>query len=277
MICFPLGRPRNVVADEQGRIYVALQPYARVQVYNKNGSFLFGFFTRAGAGAFFVRIDPDGRLNVATARSDRLHVYDRNGKLLSTKITNGKIYDQLANKRVNGFVDEAGNRYLVRGPLFSPSVYRLDPHGNVTLRIKNLIVLFPLTSSWLTLAFGASVFLSLKNWKANRRTVAGCEDMFPCGRIRRRDVLLRYHDSYRDVILTSRGVCWARNVWNPYDGIGYSDLRVSLLKRRTLFIFKREIHIQSKSDPTISIRFSPKNAQQWLSQIEMHNFYDCEE
>jgi hypothetical protein len=265
MVCFPLSNPEDVIADEQGRIYVTLGFYSRVQVYDHNGRFLHGFFTDTGGGSFRLQIDSDGLLNVVTARGDRLHVYDECGNLCSSKRIEGDTYTQLSRAHSGGFVDNAGNRYGVKNRLLNPQILRLDRHRNVTLRIRTPIVLWPLIGPipcWLVVLIIALVGAVLRYWKENHRSVEGCVGLFPGGTIRRRDVLLRHYSIKRDIILTDLGVCWAPNVWEPYACIPHPDL-VIRVERRGVFKFKQTLILQSLSQPTLSIRFSPRKFEKW--------------
>jgi hypothetical protein len=276
-VCLPLGIPEDVVADEKGRIYVVLTFYQRVQVYDPDGTFLFGFFTQTQGGSARLRIDADGRLNVVTTRGKRVHVYDESGNLLSSKeAADNQLYRQLARDHVRGTGDVHGNRYVIREPLWNPQIVRYDNQGSATLRIATPAVLWMLIGPfpcWLVgVAVGGGVTL-VRYWKANHRQVASGEELFPGGRIRRRYVLLRFYLPYRpyrskfDVILTDRAVCWAPTVWDPYLCIAYPDLQFRV-ERCGLLKLKRRLHLQSRRDPALSIRFTPIHFDKWVAQLK---------
>jgi hypothetical protein len=280
-VCFPLSQPEDVIVDEQGRIYVALTFYGRVQVYNRDGAFLYGFFAKAWGGPLRLHFDADGRLNVVS-KYGHLHVYDDAGRLLATKDdVEGRLYKQLVHERPRGFRDSNGSSYMIHGAFLNPRVLRRDKHGNITLRIRTPTVMWPLIGPfpcWLML--GAFAVCGMvrdcsRFWKQNHRQVGRCADLFPGGRIRRRDVLL-WHPSRRcDVLLSDRGVCWAPTVWEPYTCIAYPDLSFRI-EYTGLFKSKKVLYLQSVSEPELSIQFSPYNCDEWVSHIEhFRSLSDC--
>jgi hypothetical protein len=132
-----------VVSDKEGRIYVGVGFYNRVQVYDDDGDYLFGFFIDCHGGAFVLEVDSDDRLHVFTARGSMHHVYDRRGNLVkTTKDLPRDVYKRHARSRHRRF-DAAGRRYAIRRPLWDPTIERVMPSGRVLLRIRTPFWLFP--------------------------------------------------------------------------------------------------------------------------------------
>lgn len=141
-ICFPLSCPGDVTTDESGRVYVGLEFYGRVQVYDSNGEYLYGFFVDT-AGKFRLRVEPDGSLTIAIARGHSILVYDTKGHLLSSQQNAKRAYDEFVNTQPLVHVDTRGRRYLIR-EFLNPEIVREDASGNISLCIRTPLWLWPL-------------------------------------------------------------------------------------------------------------------------------------
>ena len=135
-ICLPLSLPEDVGTDESERIYVGLQFYSRIQVYDSNGEFIYGFFAKTDGGRFRMRVERDGSLTIASARTHSIHVYDNTGQLLSSKQNAKETYDQFVSQQPLVNVDSRGRHYLIRGSVMNPEIVREDRNGHISLRIK---------------------------------------------------------------------------------------------------------------------------------------------
>ena len=267
-VCFPLGDPNSVVADEKGQIYVGLGLYNRVQVYDQIGEFLFGFHVKRNFGAFQLRWDSEGRLNVVTARGNELYVYDSPGSLISLTKVHKELYSATRADNRSGFVDENGNRYRIERKLSSDRVIKTDSEGQVILQIQS-----PLLMGMFTLPFNLFLlgvlnpvmWFTLLYLKTNCRRVVDGTHLFPNGIIRRNDVLIRHKRRELDVILTKQGVCWAKNVWKSYECIAMDDLDIRIKKRWVgdLVIIKSESSLSMKD-----VRFQANNPGKWISTVE---------
>ncbi len=137
-LCFPLSSPHCATIDEHGRVYVALGFYSRIQVYDSNGKFLFGFFTETGGGSFRMHFAPDGYLRVATARGRQLHIYDEAGHLMSSQERVKGAYEQALT------VNHYGGSFVLSNPLLNPEIAYLDASGKVATRIRTPTLFWPL-------------------------------------------------------------------------------------------------------------------------------------
>ncbi len=77
---FPLNDVSGFDVDKEGRIYIAIQDYSRIQVYDKSGKFLNGWPVPSGYGIFRIWLK-NNQLNVVTSRTEKHLVYDNKGKL----------------------------------------------------------------------------------------------------------------------------------------------------------------------------------------------------
>ena len=78
----PMGWVRGAVVDREGNTYCPSSPLGRIQVYDREHRFLYGWFVDASGGVFRIHLDPEGRIEVVTARGSTRYLFDREGSLL---------------------------------------------------------------------------------------------------------------------------------------------------------------------------------------------------
>lgn len=144
----PLGVPGGIAVDSEGQIYYMANSYNRIQVYDKNGHFLLGwFFPRPGnlSATIQMIIDEDGHLHVEAGYYETKHpikdldrrvysVYNANGELLekrSETFSYTKIPDVFERK------DAEGNIYKVKGRLIFPKVVKITPSGEEMVLVSD--------------------------------------------------------------------------------------------------------------------------------------------
>jgi hypothetical protein len=82
-IRFPIGHMSSFAVDRRGHIICFTTPYRRLQIFDKEGALLRGWFVNTTSFSGQVRVDSNDHINVVTDRDERL-VFDSNGILLST-------------------------------------------------------------------------------------------------------------------------------------------------------------------------------------------------
>lgn len=117
--------PRDIVIDDQSRVYIADTGNKRVRVYDAAGGYVLDIGSGgAGDGQLNepagIAVHPDGRLFVADTWNRRIAVFSQDG-------------DHLYNFDIRGWYDELGNRpYLAVDPL-RDLVYVTDPDAGRVL------------------------------------------------------------------------------------------------------------------------------------------------
>lgn len=137
---FPLGWLGGIAVDGVGRVYLAVQGYSRIQVYNSDGDFIKGWFVDT-SGIFDIWIDDHDLLNVVMARTNSHALFDSDGRLLRIKeIASSEEFNTLTEK-AGGLQDKdtLGNIYLIEDPKFLPAVVKITPAGKETVLIKDPI------------------------------------------------------------------------------------------------------------------------------------------
>ena len=130
---FPLGEPEGIAVDAAGRVYLGLQFYHRVQVYDAEGRFLRGFFVNSGGGVFRIRINSEGRLDVAATRGNSLTTYELDGTEVAREVDpthRRHYYSEFGEEMQRRAAAPHGTEYhLVSGLLF-PRVDQVELSGD---------------------------------------------------------------------------------------------------------------------------------------------------
>jgi hypothetical protein len=126
---FPLGFPKGITADPQGRIYVGLQFYRRVQQYDRDGNFLTGWSIPT-SGEFRIRTNSSGELEVIAARGDELFRYTPTGELLWRRSYGTQtMYEEFGEAGETRFQAADGNVLLIERSVLLPRIVRIFPTG----------------------------------------------------------------------------------------------------------------------------------------------------
>jgi len=141
-IQFPLSYLSGIALDGNGRIYLAIPGYNRIQVYTNEGDFLKGWFVNSRGAYVDIWIDDEDLLHAVVARGGGHQVYDLNGLLLKwNEITSSddeylRLADKLGGLRKKDSMD---NIYLIRSPTWSPRIFKITTTGDETILIKDSI------------------------------------------------------------------------------------------------------------------------------------------
>ncbi len=141
-IQFPLSHLDGIAIDHNGRIYLAISNYSRIQVYTNEGDFSGGWFINSRGASVDIWIDDEDLLHAVVARGGGHQVYDLNGLPLRwDEITSSddeylRLADKLGGLRKK---DALGNIYLIRSPIWSPRIVKITTTGEETILIKDAI------------------------------------------------------------------------------------------------------------------------------------------
>jgi hypothetical protein len=171
---FPLTNLSGIAIDNDGRIYLAIQAYDRIQVYSSEGNFIKGWFVDAEGGGLGIWIEDDDLLHVCTRVTGRHDVFDPNGLLLERReITsldeNVRLFEKTAGLKEQ---DIFGNTYIIKSPAWSPHVTKTTPTGHQIVLVRSRYYFWLMHSSlgvWFVLVVGLAMFVTL--WKAIRKKV----------------------------------------------------------------------------------------------------------
>jgi hypothetical protein len=128
-IKFPLSAPEVVLVDNSGDIYCLSKFYNRLQVYDKNGNFLKGWFIDLPAGSFKILEDTDNNIRVVSANNSFISVFDKNGYFLRKSQRpdfDEKFY-------ANEVKDSFGYFYKIRNPFFYPQIIKISNSGEISV------------------------------------------------------------------------------------------------------------------------------------------------
>lgn len=124
---YPIGDPQSIALSDEDNILLGLTSYGRIQVYDKNGNFIKGWFVGATGGPFVIWTDDNKKLHAIITRSEMHKIYDFNGNLIEAKnIENVEKYIELDNKGKLVQTDSLGNIYSLKDIRWKPTVTRTD-------------------------------------------------------------------------------------------------------------------------------------------------------
>ena len=163
----PLGGEIGIAVDGEGRVYLSTGSYSRIQVYDRHGRFLRGWF---GAASDDMRINKEGNLEVhwSGMGSSGIATYTPRGKLISKTPTSGD-FNLVPDERRYRRVGPNKSVYTLRGSWFGPHVMKYDSSGSKTTIISvpwhNWFWMFPLPGFlWFFVAWGVMWFVLPKEW-----------------------------------------------------------------------------------------------------------------
>jgi len=161
---FPLGLPGEFAVDSKGNIYCTSSPYDRLQIYDKDGKFVRGWFVPLRTGGNRVILDSKGNIHVRTQhQNEEYAVFTIEGEFLKKYKKNSREED------TSYFVeaqDNAGNVYKVRSPWVFPKIVRIAPSGEENVVVSDPIHLWFIKSPIPSAAaiFGISIAYSIRKF-----------------------------------------------------------------------------------------------------------------
>jgi hypothetical protein len=145
----PLSNAKGIIVSSDGRIFVGLQLYSIIQVYDKNGKFIENWKVGSEGGAFCLDIDEDDVINVYIFRRNLKQSFETNGKLKSS-LVNISIEDSIINNQNSFF--QKGDRYKIYNSSISPKIKK---NGKVIIEqgflLKSLTYPFGMAYGFLSL------------------------------------------------------------------------------------------------------------------------------
>ena len=133
----PITDIGEIAVDDSGRIYLTIDKYDRIQVYDKNGLFRKGWFVET-SGEFNIWLE-NGQLHVYQFRTHNYDIFTDQGDLINRR-------EELNPYRITDFAqkiasfeakDNAGNVYIAENPKWSPAIIKIDSVGNRNVLIKD--------------------------------------------------------------------------------------------------------------------------------------------
>ena len=150
---FPLAHIGDMDIDRDGNLYVLSRFYGRVQVYDREGEFVGGWFYDAASGEVLIEINDKNEVEVAATAIDTIYVFDVNGELLKTN-----EYEEIdswyseADIKKHLFDELTGTQYDAKGLVF-PRIIQKGTNGENKIG-KNAFYLFPFQGAFQAVGMG---------------------------------------------------------------------------------------------------------------------------
>jgi len=166
---FPLGLPGGIAVDDKGYIYCSLSPYHRVQVYDKGGRFIRGWFVLLASGGNYVELGSEGNIHVRTVyHEQKWAVFTPYGKFIGRH--NRNLRDEGASLLPEAN-DKDGNIYRVRNPWTFTKIVKIIPSDEETVVVSDPFYLWFVKAPFPSAAgiFGISaIYGVLEFWKKKK-------------------------------------------------------------------------------------------------------------
>lgn len=118
---FPLGSPDGIAVDNNGKVYCASHFYNRIQVYDTDGKFIYGWFSFIRGGLDII-LDSNNLIHVE--QRDKYAVYTTDGVLLQKR--SKEFYQKKLSAALEA-KDALGNTYIIEGNYLMSKVIKINP------------------------------------------------------------------------------------------------------------------------------------------------------
>jgi len=134
---FPLAGLMGIAVDDLGNIYTVSQLYGRVQVFDRNGKFIKGWFCPFSKGSHWININKDGNLSITHSHGEE-YIYTIDGKVLAKKDKSRKDLNWNISRGKDETYDPEGNLYA---PIdsFRSKVIKFSPSGEMSTVVSDPI------------------------------------------------------------------------------------------------------------------------------------------
>lgn len=119
----PLAHLQGIVADQQGNVYLGIQFYQRIQLYDSTGTFQKGWFVNADGGIFRMKTNDLNQLEVATARTNLHYIFDQDGNILTLN-ENREAYSDFGDTNEYMYESQDGTNYTISLPTLWPHIIK---------------------------------------------------------------------------------------------------------------------------------------------------------
>jgi len=169
----PLAGLAGIDVNGEGYLFTASEIYCRIQVYNRDGDFVRGWFlNNTGSIDLKIRINDNNKVEVASLRGSKIDVFDENGKLIKTSKydeDDTDFFDSFEQKGTHLFEKSTMRHYDVEGWVF-PGIIQTGPEGEKKIG-KNAVYLFPFQGPFqgLATAFIGGFFITRAEKKRKKK------------------------------------------------------------------------------------------------------------
>lgn len=126
----PIGEPIRLLVDSQARVFCLDKAYRRLQIYDREGRFMRGWFVPIGD----LHLGPNEQTVVLVRSPDECVEYDLNGSVLQRASEHPWALPSRDEKPKAE--DAEGNSYAFDSTLFSTRIVRIGPSGERTTLVK---------------------------------------------------------------------------------------------------------------------------------------------
>lgn len=164
----PLGKLNSIAVDSDENVYLASENSRRVQVFDKNGKFIKGWFIELGRGNLGLNIDKNDNLEVY--RGSNLYIYDSEGNYMKQEDLSSSdnrlsgVGLEYKTEKYTYYIDTSIT-HVTDNYYIYPNVLKKDLYGKKTVVVSKpffllWIIMSPLTPLLLLIGLALAIFVN---------------------------------------------------------------------------------------------------------------------
>ena len=173
---FPLRAIQDVVVDSKDRVYVGIDRWARVNVYDRRGRFLFSFHGTHNWRSKMGFAD-DGSLLLARGRGDEILIFNDRGERIGTRTGSREILRKWKQGRPWTWShDSQGREFQIRHPVINPKIVTVLPDGSEQVFLATPWYLWPFMAGYpclISVVITTIVYRILQRWSDDESVEKG--------------------------------------------------------------------------------------------------------
>ena len=169
-IRFPIGEATSFAVDREGHIFCYAGSLCRLQIFNKQGGFLRGWFVYTAFSTGKLYTDPNDHIHVVTSVDDHF-IFDFSGNKLRESKEEG-IYDRRIARSEVHHRDSKGNIYKVHRGILRTQILKVNPMGEDSVIITDPFYFFPFRgglSAALFFLFPLFILIGIMAWNERKK------------------------------------------------------------------------------------------------------------
>jgi len=172
-IRFPIGELTSFAVDKEGRIFCYAGSLCRLQIFNKHGGLMRGWFVYTAFSTGKLYTDPNDYVHVVSSLDDHF-IFDLGGNKLRESKKEEGIYDRTYKMETSGVLhhDNKGNTYKVRRGILRTQILKVNPMGEESVVVTDPFYFFPFrggVSAALFFLFPLFILIGIMAWNERNK------------------------------------------------------------------------------------------------------------
>ncbi|NQX76958.1 hypothetical protein [Gilvibacter sp.] len=148
----PLNGVEDFAVDSEGNIFLGLQDFGKVQMYNSNGQFIRNWQVDKSGGTFTLKITGKDELVIYSIRNNSLTYYNSLGSTITPQKKQTETIEYSRSDRE--FTDLQNRKYKLQGNILQ-EIIQLEPERKLIVKEPSKFAIFGIKIAWLIGILGA--------------------------------------------------------------------------------------------------------------------------